>query len=146
MTRIDFYVLEQQQGEARHHFACRLAEKAWQQGNRVYIHTASAEQSRQLDALLWTFRAGSFVPHSLAAEDAGNTSPIHIGHADEAHQHEEVLINLAPEVPLFFSQFGRVAEVLDQDEQCRAQGRERFRFYRDRGYPLQSHNIGNGQG
>ncbi len=146
MTRIDFYVLESQRAAARYHFACRLAEKAWQQGKRVYIHTSDAEQSRRLDELLWTFRAGSFLPHSLNDEAMADKVPVHIGHEDAPHHHEEVLINLAPEVPLFFSRFGRVIELVDEDEQCRRQGRERFRFYRDRGYPLASHNIHSGQG
>lgn len=52
-----------------------------------------------------------------------------------------LLINLAPEVPGFFSRFPRVAEVVDADPQVRAQGRERFRFYKDRGYALETHNL-----
>ncbi|MDH5784045.1 MAG: DNA polymerase III subunit chi [Chromatiales bacterium] len=146
MTRVDFYILEQQQGEARNRFACRLAEKAWQQGNRVYIHTQDAEHSRRLDELLWTFRDGSFVPHALDQDANADVVPIHIGHGEEPCHHDEVLINLTAEVPLFFSRFERVAEIVDQSEQCRTQGRERFRFYRDRGYPLENHTINAGQG
>ena len=144
MTRVDFYILEQQQGEARYRFACRLAEKAWQQGNKVYIHTENAEQSQRLDELLWTFRVGSFVPHSLDDAAEADSSPIHIGHDAEPKHHDEVLINLAAEVPLFFSRFERVAELVDQDEQVKQQGRGRFRFYRDRGYPLENHTINAG--
>jgi len=146
MTKVDFYILEQPHSEARARFACRLAEKAWQQGNRVYIHTDSAEQSQRLDELLWTFRAGSFVPHALDEATDADATPIHIGHGSEPHHHDQVLINLAPEVPLFFSRFERVAEVVGHEEECRAQGRERFRFYRDRGYPLENHTITAGQG
>lgn len=146
MTRIDFYILEQQHAEARQRFACRLAEKAWRQGNKVYIHTESAEQSQRLDELLWTFSADSFVPHSLDNDAAADTVPVHIGHGDEPRHHDEVLINLAPEVPLFFSRFKRVAELVDQHEETRNKGRQRFRFYRDRGYPLENHTINAGQG
>lgn len=146
MTRIDFYILEQQHSEARQRFACRLAEKAWQQGNKVYIHTESAEQSQRLDELLWTFRVDSFVPHSLDDDTTADTAPVHIGHSGEPQHHDEVLINLAPEVPLFFSRFERVADLVDQHEESRIQGRERFRFYRDRGYPLENHTINAGQG
>ncbi len=145
MTRVDFYILEQQHAEARARFACRLAEKAWQQGNQVYIHTGNAEESRRLDELLWTFRAGSFVPHALDGDEAADEAPIHIGHGDEPRHHDQVLINLAPEVPLFFSRFERVADLVDQDDETRKQGRERFRFYRDRGYPLENHTINSGQ-
>lgn len=146
MTRIDFYILEQPHSEARMRFACRLAEKAWQQGNQVYIHTESAEQSRRLDELLWTFRAGSFIPHSQDSDSSADSVAVHIGHTGEPQHHDQVLINLAAEVPLFFSRFERVAELIDQDEEVRQQGRERFRFYRDRGYPLENHTITAGQG
>jgi DNA polymerase-3 subunit chi len=36
-----------------------------------------------------------------------------------------------------------VAEVVDGDESRKAQGRERFRFYKDRGYPLKTNNLDN---
>lgn len=144
MTQVDFYILEQPGGEAPPHFACRLAEKAWRQGHKVHIHAASAAQAEQLDALLWSFRDLSFVPHSLGNEALAAASPIHIGHDEQAVQHHDVLINLDQTVPLFFSQFERVAELVGQDEQQRQLGRTRFTFYRDRGYPLQSHTISAG--
>jgi DNA polymerase-3 subunit chi len=44
-------------------------------------------------------------------------------------------------VPPFFSRFHRVAELVDGDEEQRRQSRERYRFYRDRGYALENHPI-----
>ena len=64
-----------------------------------------------------------------------------IGHAHEPPLEFDVLVNLADQVPLFFSRFTRVAEIVDGDENRKQQARERFRFYRDRGYPLNSHDI-----
>ncbi len=52
-----------------------------------------------------------------------------------------MLINLADEVPDFFSRFERVAELIDRDPAVRTAGRNRFRLYRDRGYTLNTHNI-----
>ena len=142
MTQVDFYILESPQAEACAQFACRLAEKAWRQGHRVHIHTAAPEQSRQLDELLWRFREPSFVPHSLAPADL--ETPIHIGHDELGVSYHDVLINLAPDVPLFFSQFERVAELVGHAPQQRQQGRQRFTFYRDRGYALHTHTIASG--
>lgn len=141
MTRVDFYILKDNAADARQRFVCRLAEKAWQQGNKVYIHTGDPTLSSRIDEMLWTFSQGSFVPHGLDNDPAADEADIHIGHGDEPHHHDEVLINLSSEVPLFFSRFQRVAEIIDGDENQRQQGRERFRFYRERGYPLESHNI-----
>ncbi len=141
MTRVDFYILEDNAADARQHFACRLAEKAWQQGNKVYIHTGDPTLSSRLDDMLWSFSQGSFVPHGLDNDPAADEADIHIGHSDEPRHHDEVLINLGNEVPLFFSRFKRVAEVIDPDETSRKYGRDRFRFYRERGYSLESHTI-----
>jgi DNA polymerase-3 subunit chi len=52
-----------------------------------------------------------------------------------------VLINLAGSVPEFFSRYQRVAELVDGNEQRRTQGRERFRFYRDKGCELHTHQL-----
>jgi DNA polymerase-3 subunit chi len=52
-----------------------------------------------------------------------------------------LLINLAADVPDFFSRYERVAEIVDGNAERRAQSRERYRFYRDRGYQLNSHQV-----
>jgi len=51
------------------------------------------------------------------------------------------MINLGLEVPPFFSRFERVLEMVDGDAVQRAKSRERYKFYRDRGYELSSHNL-----
>ena len=90
---------------------------------------------------MWTFQAGSFVPHGLHPSEAAATTPILIGHDGVPDSGHEVLINLAPSVPSFFSRFERVAEVVNQDAAIKLAGRERFRFYRDRGYALETHTL-----
>ncbi len=141
MTRVDFYVLEDNAPQGRERLACRLADKAFRLGHRVYIHTRSAEQAAALDDLLWTFRQGSFVPHALHGKEGGAGSPVLIGHDEVPDDRHELLINLADQVPSFFSRFERVMETVDQAEANRLSGRERFRFYRDRGYALQTHTL-----
>ena len=141
MTRVDFYVLENPTPAGAPGLACRLAEKAYDEGHRIYIHVEDQQQAEALDALLWTFRAGSFIPHALTGEQ-GDEAPVHIGFGEgPAEAHDDVLINLTAQVPLFFSRFARVAELVDADEAARLKARERFRFYRERGYTLDTHNI-----
>ncbi|HEX5339631.1 MAG TPA: DNA polymerase III subunit chi [Gammaproteobacteria bacterium] len=136
MTQIDFYILSR---HPRLQFICQLTEKVFGLGHRIYIHTASGADARALDDLMWTFRDRSFLPHCLAGADPD--AAIHIGHDTEPGGEFQVLVNLAPQVPAFFSRFERVAEVVDKDAQVRALGRERFRFYKDRGYPLETHTL-----
>ncbi len=138
MTKVDFYILK---AGAQEQLACKLAEKAYGLGHRIYIHTASPQQAQRLDEMLWTFREGSFLPHETYRVGETAESPILLGSEAAPEVDSDILINLAPEVPLFFSRFLRVAEVVGGDETARQQGRQRFRFYRDRGYPLDTHEL-----
>lgn len=138
MTKVDFYVLKDNSAQRRDITACRLAEKAYTQGLQVHLHAASEKHAQEMDKLLWSFRDRSFVPHGLV--DSG--APVTIGATDTVGtDHSDVLINLADQVPNCFSRFERVLEIINADETVRKQGRERFRFYRDRGYTLDTHEL-----
>ena len=141
MTRVDFYILNSSDTIARTKFACRLAEKAWQMENQVYLHTQNEQQSQQLDQLLWNWRQDSFVPHQQQGQTDDADCPVLIGHNHEPEGTSQVLINLDQDVPGFFSRFERVIEIVDQDEKIKEKARDRFKFYRDRGYDLNTHNI-----
>ena len=52
-----------------------------------------------------------------------------------------MLINLGAEIPRVFGRFERVAELVDQRPELLSQSRERFRFYRERGYELKTHQL-----
>lgn len=141
MTRVDFYLLNDPSGRARDLAVCRLAHKAFALGRRVYILTGDPTEAERLDELLWTFSAGSFVPHDLHSKSGqAEACPVLIG-TTPPPEFNDVLISLAPEVPECFSRFERVAEVVGGDEPAKAGARDRFRFYRDRGYALQTHNL-----
>jgi DNA polymerase III subunit chi len=139
VTQVDFYVLADSGPRSRALFTCKLAEKAFSLGHRSFVHLASESAAQELDTLMWTFRDRSFLPHCLAGEDA--QAPVSLGFGQEPTHGFHLLINLSDEVPRFFSRFERVAEVMDASAQVRAQGRERYRFYKDRGYPLEAHKL-----
>jgi DNA polymerase-3 subunit chi len=141
MTRVDFYILKDPGDAACALFACRLTEKAVKQGHQVYINTESDVQLQQLDDLLWTFRAGSFLPHAVDNGEDQGTAPVLLTHNREPRESHDVLVNLSNEVPLYFSRFNRVAELVGGNEAQRAEARNRYRFYKDRGYTLNTHEI-----
>ena len=140
MTLIDFYIMSDRKPDAHQLLACKITEKAYKKGHKIYIHTESEQQSNSMDKLLWTFRGGSFIPHSVTSKNEIDT-PVLIGHDSEPECIPDVLINLSQEVPGFFSRFERVAEVITEDAEQKKKGRERYKFYRDRGYELRSHNL-----
>lgn len=141
MPQVDFYILADSSVNARHVFACRLAEKAYQLGHKVYVYTPSAPEAALMDELLWTFRAGSFLPHAPYPTAEEPSPPVLVGSAEGPDSHRDVLINLTPDVPSFFERYGRVAEPVDENEKSKQAARERFRVYRERGYPPETHKI-----
>ena len=146
MTRIDFYILSECPQDQCLLFTCRLAEKLYLKHHRCYIHTESGEQSAQLDQLLWTSNT-NFIPHELYKNGNSLCVAIQIGCENDPkisiseQDGVDVLINLTPAIPEFFSRFARLVEVVAFDEIHKQKARERFRFYRDRGYALESHTI-----
>lgn len=141
MTKVDFYLLTSRQPQIRQRFACKLTEKAYRLGHRVYIQVEDQDQAQKMDDLLWTFRQGSFVPHALMNTEEASETPVLIGYKGEPGIEMDLLINLCAEAPRFFSHFPRVAEIIDQDEGNRHAGRQRYRNYRDQGCSLETHEL-----
>jgi DNA polymerase III subunit chi len=144
VTQVDFYIIESDSDDARLKMACRIADKAMQQSQHVFINAPSDVEARKLDELLWTFLQGSFIPHRIVQHElpAPPKEPVIIGlRQAPVGERWDVLINLAADVPEFFSRYQRVAELVDGDAARREQSRERYRFYRDRGYELNTVKV-----
>lgn len=139
MTQIDFYLLSKDQP---HQFVCRLVDKIYRLGHRIFIHVASKEQAIELDESLWSFDPTSFIPHTIIdASEKSDDYPVLIGLEDNPQRAFDVMVNLAPALNTHFSRFQRVAEVIGNDDAERAAARERYRFYKDRGYTIKTHNL-----
>jgi DNA polymerase III subunit chi len=139
MTKVDFYILPSNSPAARLDFACKLTEKAWRMGHRIYLHCSDATQREALDARLWTFKGESFIPHSSFEDQPDDT--IVLGFGDDCGAHQDLLVNLDLKVPAFAPRFARIAEVVVEEPTIRQAARESFRFYREQGYPLQDHRL-----
>ena len=138
MTEVTFYLSSKAGDGVRQALAWRIADKAQKQGRLVYIHCRDADHARQLDQQFWQTPATGFLPHGTQQE---GKAPVILGHGEDPGDHHDVLINLAPEVPDFATRFQRVAEMITGDGPLREAGRARFRFYRDRGFQIQSHRL-----
>ncbi|MDB5985507.1 MAG: polymerase subunit chi [Nevskia sp.] len=147
MTRIDFYVLPEAaeagpKPDGAVMTACKLCDKAATAGQRTYVYAPTPAHADALDAALWSFRQGSFIAHErLGAKLAAPLPSVLIGNAEPPAEYQGVMINLGVDVPPFFSRFERVLEIVDGDAAERARSRERYKFYRDRGYELAMHKL-----
>ncbi|NOT13789.1 MAG: DNA polymerase III subunit chi [Methylococcaceae bacterium] len=143
MPEVSFYVLPSQSAQERYLFACKLIEKAYRSGHFCYVLTDTPEQSQIMDDLLWTFRAGSFIPHQIytgVEPDYENT--ILIGSRSAPENWQKTLINLAAQCPHDFQQADRILEILDNNEEIKAVGRDRYRRYQQSGIKINTHKIG----
>lgn len=141
MTRVDFYVIENANERQHENLVCRLTEKAWRAGHRVYIRCANEANSASIDNLLWSYKDTSFLPHAIDTSDEAVTVPVTIGYGVQPPSNPDVLINLAADVPDYFSRFERVMETTGSNNPARAAARDRYRYYQERGYALNTHKL-----
>jgi DNA polymerase-3 subunit chi len=94
--------------------------------------------------MLWTWPAIGFVPHALAHDPLAVETPVLIGGEDVCATKPagvDILLNLAGECPPHFERFERLLELVGAQDEEKKSGRERYRFYRDRGYPITNHDL-----
>jgi DNA polymerase-3 subunit chi len=137
VTTIDFYT----HCADRLDVAAKLVAKAWAQNGSVRVLTSGEALTAQLDGLLWRVPATGFLPHCRLGSALAAETPIVVDHALQHDGPAAVLINLHPSPPPFFSRFERLVEIVGVDESEAAAGRERWRFYKERGYALRSHSM-----
>ena len=140
--RVDFYVLSGTEERPRLKVACRIAERAYLAGERVFVWLEGAHTLERFDELLWTFADRSFVPHEIFQNEAQwQDTPVLVSCDGQPQQPYGVLINLGSTVPASAAHAASIAEVIDAQEDRRQAGRARFRQYRDRGIAPATHNL-----
>lgn len=131
MTRIDFHT----NVADRLGYACRLVRKIYGAGKPVLV-LGDRPALAAFDAALWTFSALDFIPHCMADSPLAASTPIVLAERTDAALHHAILLNLRAEVPASFARFERLLELVGEAPEELDAGRERYRFYRDRGYAL----------
>jgi DNA polymerase III subunit chi len=139
MTRIDFHI--NVPGKLAH--ACRLARKGLGTGRHMVFHASDPALLARFDRELWTFSAVDFIPHCHAQDALAPVTPILLAGPDDADRlvHHEMLVNLDRDEPAWFARFERMIEVVEADPAELEAGRARWKFYKDRGYPLERHDL-----
>lgn len=141
-VEVVFYVLTAHSQQRRQEFVCKLIEKVYRSGVFCYVLTDSDQQAEQLDKELWTFRAGSFIPHqrySGTPPDYPNT--ILIGSEPIPERWQTVILNLSSVFPPLRGEGQRILEILEDTESSRQSGRERYRQYQQHGCRMTTHKL-----
>lgn len=139
--RIDFYLMASEQPQDRWLLACRLIEKAYYKGHKIFIFCDHQKDAEFLDELLWTFREDSFLPHNLQGEGPEPPPPIQIGFDQQPRGFNDILLNMAQQIPPFYTKFNRVIELVSNLETEKEQSRLHYKQYRASGCALYTHPI-----
>lgn len=138
MTEVFFYT----NSDNKLQTACTLTIKALARGMRVMLLTPDAEGTERLSKLIWSAPSTGFVPHCRSGDRLAPVTPVIVDHACDPLVHDEVLVNLCEQTPASFSRFQRLVEIVGTGDADRGAARMRFRFYRDRGYEIRTHQLG----
>ena len=137
MTSVDFYF----NAEDRFQVACRLAGKALAQKKKLLIYAPGPEAAQRVDRMLWTVPAVAFVPHCRFGQALAADTPILIADDETLPPACELLLNLSSDCPPHFERFERLLEIVSREDSERQAGRNRYRFYKERGYLISDHDL-----
>lgn len=142
MTRVDFHF----NAPDKIAYGCRLVRKAYRAKHPVLVWCDDESRLDAFDRLLWSDSPTDFVPHVRADSALAPRTPILLAHETADTDAHDVLVNLGRITPPMFARFERLIEIVGTDEDDRIAARERWRFYRDRGYPMTRHDVGGTSG
>jgi len=134
--RVQFYF----NAESPLALGCELIGKAYAGGRQIAVRTADAGGAQQLDQLLWTLNQQSFIPHVLAESTLAAETPIIIATPGREPQwrHNDMLFNLAADVPPDFERFRLLIEIVGTHEEDKQPARQRWSQYKAAGLRLQA--------
>jgi DNA polymerase III subunit chi len=131
MTRVRFYTdIPDRAGLILH-----LVEQAVARQRQVTIYLDSPEAAEQISHSLW--QQPAFIPNVLADAPQAGLTPVLLAWLPEHIRQDDMLFNCQAELPKFFSRFRHLFELIGAAEEEKTAGRQRYAFYRDRGYEIQ---------
>ena len=133
MTRIIFYsnIADKQLTLAN------LVQKALEKRNKVTILAQSEQAASQVNSGLWQHAASSFLPNVLASHTFAAETPVLVDWQEKTLFQDDILVNLSGQQLTAFSRFRQLIELVSNEEDDKVAARQRYKFYRDRGYEIQ---------
>lgn len=134
MTEIRFYHLDKMPLERA---LPKLLEKVLESGARAVVLAGSEERVEALNAALWTYEQGAFLPHGSPRDGRAEDQPVWLTAADENPNGASVLILTDGARSARIDDFEKCLEIFDgNDSEAVAAARERWRAYKGGSYPL----------
>jgi len=112
----------------------KLLEKVLESGRRAVVLAASEERAEALNAALWTYEQGSFLPHGTARDGRPERQPIFLASEDGNPNDAQVAVMVDGVAPADPGRFERCLDMFDgTDPAALEAARARWRAHRERG-------------
>lgn len=113
-----------------------LVFRAFEKRHQVTVLVENAQAANAIGEGLWQGPPTSFTPNVIASHVFAKETPIVVDWQESQLYQDDVLINLTQQQPASFSRFRQLVELVGVDEGDKVAARQRFKFYRDRGYEI----------
>ena len=145
LTRIDFYYDVQNTLL----FASRITRKLYYEKivttkRPLVIRCRNGFHCEEVGDSLNHFSKKDFLPHARFSDVNACMSPIILLETSQIPLWANdivVLLNLDSKIEITFSSYSRVIEIVDQTETNRQKGRQKYKFYKERGYEVFGHKV-----
>jgi DNA polymerase-3 subunit chi len=136
MTRVIFY----SNIADKHAALLLLVAKALTKRHFITLFAESEQAANGYSETLWRSVGASFFPNVLASDALATETPVVINWQDDQLCQDDILVNLTQRQLTVFSRFRQLVELVGTDEHDKVLARQRYKFYRDRGYEVQHFN------
>ena len=134
MTDIAFYHLERSSLEGA---LAILLEKVLANGLRAVVKAGSEERVEALNAALWTYEQGAFLPHGSAKDGKGPDQPVWLTSGEDNPGGATVLVLADGAESPTIADFNRCLEIFDgRDDESLQKARAHWKTYKQAGHNL----------
>ena len=114
-----------------------LLERSLERGWRAVVQAGSEERVEALDALLWTYREESFLPHGTARDGRAEAQPIYLTAGDDNPNGAQVRFLVDGADARRCSPYTRVVYLFDgRDDSAVAQARAEWQKAKTQGFSV----------
>lgn len=135
MSKISFYLFESSQ-ERQVQSTCRLCRKILRQDARIWLHCPDPAIQQELDECLWTFDPSSFMSHGIDQTDAMICISAQLPDAADW-----IIFNFSAQALDQCQQFSHIIEIIENHENAKKVGREKYKYYRRLGIEPQTFKL-----
>ncbi len=134
MTEVSFYHLQRMLLEQA---LPKLLERTLERGVNALVLAGSPERVNHLNDVLWTYDAGSFLPHGSADDGTPECQPVYLTTEEENPNGAGYLFLVDGGQPSFLGAFQRVVDMFDgNSDEAVAAARERWKSARAAGFEV----------